>query len=115
MSRAPRSDRLHQMEQRLLQAIAQAIATAETSSRAYADAMETRIRQDVRAESAETRRHFDVVAEDLRSEVRLVAEGVVALDQKHDRLRDEMREEFSKVGHRLLRLEARVLSLEQRG
>lgn len=110
MPRAPRNDRLQQMQQRLLQAI----AAAEGGGRAYADAMEARIRQDVQAESAETRRHFDVVGENLRSEIRLVAEGVVTLDQKHDRLREEMREELARVDRRVLRLEARALPDQDR-
>jgi len=101
------------MEQRLLQGTAQAIADVEARGRAYADAMEGRIRQDVQAESAETRRHFDVVAEGLRSEIRLVGEGVLTLDQKHDRLREEMHQEFARVDRRILRLEARVLPEEE--
>lgn len=33
---------------------------------------------EIRAQFDETRRHFDVVAEGMRAEVRLVAEGVTA-------------------------------------
>ena len=110
MPRAPRNDRLQQMEQRLLQAI----AAPEGRGRGGADATEARIRQDVQAESAETRRHFDVVGENLRSEIRLVAEGVVTLDQKHDRLREEMWQELARVDWRVLRLEARTLPDQER-
>jgi len=46
---------------------------------------------------AETRRHMDVVAEGLRAEIRLVAEGVVMVDSKVDRLRDDMTAEFAET------------------
>jgi len=42
----------------------------------------------------ETRRHFDVVAEGTRAEVRLVAEGVTALAERVDRLEHNLREEI---------------------
>ena len=42
----------------------------------------------------ETRRHFDVVAEGMRAEVRLVAEGVTALAERVDRLEHNLREEI---------------------
>jgi hypothetical protein len=62
------------------------------------------------ASAAETRRHFDVVAEALRSDVILVIEGLAMLDEKTERFHGEVREEFRKVDHRFLRLEARVVS-----
>ena len=52
------------------------------------------LRRDVEASAAETRRHFDVVAEDLRDDVRLVAEGVTALSERVDRLEANLREEI---------------------
>lgn len=55
----------------------------------------------------QTRRHFDVVAEGLRSDVRAIAEGHVMLRDKLDRFQDEVRREFRRVDRRLLRLEAR--------
>ena len=42
----------------------------------------------------ETRRHFDVVAEGMRAEVRLVAEGVTVLAERVDRLEHNLREEI---------------------
>ena len=42
----------------------------------------------------ETRRHFDVVAEGMRAEVRLVAEGVTTLAERVDRLEHNLREEI---------------------
>ena len=42
----------------------------------------------------ETRRHFDVVAEGMRSDVRLVAEGVSSLAERVDRLEHNLRQEI---------------------
>jgi hypothetical protein len=44
-------------------------------------------------EAEDIKRHFNVVTEGLRSEIRLIAEGHVALDQKIDRKNDEVRQE----------------------
>jgi hypothetical protein len=47
----------------------------------------------------EMRRHFDVSTEEVKREVRIVAEGLARLDQKVDRttaeIRDEMRRGFA--------------------
>lgn len=44
------------------------------------------LRQEVRDTAAETRRHFDVVAESLRQDIRAVAEGVAATTERMDRV-----------------------------
>lgn len=41
-----------------------------------------RLRQEVRDEGMTTRRHFDVVAESVRDDIRIIAEGLIALDSK---------------------------------
>ena len=76
-----------------------------------ASAAETRsiLRAEMAAGDAETRRHFDVVAEHLMGKIQLVAEGVIGVDQKVDRLSEEMRAGFQTVDRRILHLEARVL------
>jgi hypothetical protein len=57
------------------------------------------LRQEVRDTAAETRRHFDVVAEHLRHDIRGIAEGVIGLSERVDRLgtglRAEMDERFA--------------------
>jgi hypothetical protein len=72
------------------------------------------LRQELRTEfaasTAETRRYFDVVAEQLMDKIQLVGEGVIGVDQKVDRLTTEMRGEFQKVDRRFLHLEARVIA-----
>ena len=67
------------------------------------------LRADIVASAAETRGHFDVVADRLMDKIQLVGEGVIGVDQKLDRFRGEVAEEFQRVDRRLLRLEARTI------
>jgi hypothetical protein len=80
---------------------------------ASADSIKSELRSELRVEiaasAAETRRHIDVVADRLLDKIQLVGEGVIAVDQKLDRFRGEVAEEFRRVDRRLLRLEARTL------
>ena len=78
------------------------------------DRIRPELRQDFQGSAAETRRHFEVIAESLRSEIHVVAEGLNALDEKVDRFRDEVHQEFSKVDRRFLHLDARIAVLERR-
>jgi hypothetical protein len=55
----------------------------------------------------ETRRHFDVVGEGLRADIRAIAEGHVGLVERLDRFQQEVRRDFRRVERRLLRLEVR--------
>jgi hypothetical protein len=50
-----------------------------------------------RETSGEIKRHFDVVAEGLRSHIRLVAEGVTGLDEKLTLEFQRVREEIGEV------------------
>ena len=77
------------------------------------DRFRQELRQDIHASAAGTRRHFEVIAESLRSEIRVVAEGLNALDENVGRFRDEVRQEFSKVDRRFLHLDARIAVLER--
>ncbi len=67
------------------------------------------IRAEIAASAAETRRHFDVVADRLMDKIQLVGEGVIGVDQKLDRFRGEVADQFHRVDRRLLRLEARII------
>jgi phage host-nuclease inhibitor protein Gam len=53
------------------------------------------LRQEVRDTAAETRRHFDVVAEHLRHDIRGIAEGVIVLSERVDRLGTGLRTEIN--------------------
>jgi hypothetical protein len=75
---------------------------------ASAAGVKSELRADIAASAAETRRHFDVVADRLMDKIQLVGEGVIGVDQKLDRFRGEVAEEFQRVDRRLLRLEART-------
>jgi hypothetical protein len=54
-------------------------------------------KDEVRAQQAETRRHFDVMVESLLDQVGTVAEGVVNLDEKLERFRESVASEFSET------------------
>jgi hypothetical protein len=62
-------------------------------------------KEELREEGRQTRRHFDVVAERLEGQIRLVAEGQVAL-------REQMDMRFDGVGKELTQLDRRVMRLE---
>jgi hypothetical protein len=66
--------------------------------------LRTDLREEIARSAAETRRHFDVVAEHSMSRLQLVAEGVTMVDQKLDRFRAEVEQRFDRVERRLLRL-----------
>jgi phage host-nuclease inhibitor protein Gam len=46
-----------------------------------------RLRAEMHELNGDTKRHMDVVAESLRDDIRIIAEGVVALSAKVDSLR----------------------------
>ena len=71
-----------------------------------ASAAETRRYIDDRV--GETRRHFEVLVEHGESQLRLVAESVIMSNENRERFREEVRERFDRVEHRLLRLEVRL-------
>jgi hypothetical protein len=49
--------------------------------------VETTLRREILEEGVTTRRHFDVVAESLRDDIRIVAEGLVTLHAKVETMR----------------------------
>ena len=61
---------------------------------------------EVREEGERTRRHFDVVAESLKGDIQLIAEGQVHLQQRFDDLRTELKTDIAGLDRRLMRLEA---------
>jgi len=71
---------------------------------ASGEAIKSDLRAEIAASAADTRRHFDVVADRLMDKIQRVG-----VDQKVDRLRGEAADEFRRVDRRLLRLEARII------
>jgi hypothetical protein len=71
-----------------------------------------------RETAEEIKRHFDVVAESLRGEIRLVAEGVAGLDEKFSGEFTAVREEIGGVRTLLqasyAALDGRVRTLERK-
>lgn len=49
--------------------------------------MRDQLREEIRTTRDELRRHFDIIAESLRDDIRMIAEGVIALDGKVETLR----------------------------
>jgi hypothetical protein len=85
------------------------VDAAASETRLQKEQFESRILAGVDASAAETRRYFGVVAEDLKSDIKAVAGGLGALDEKVERFRGEVREDFGRVDRRLLHLEVRVI------
>lgn len=61
-------------------------------------------REEMREEGERTRRHFDVVAESLRGGIRLLAEGQVALQERVEDLRTDLKGDIAKLDRRVMRL-----------
>ena len=61
---------------------------------------------DMKAEAEQTRRHFDVVAEGLRAEIRLIAEGQIATQKSSDAMHADIKRVLEQHDRRLMRLEA---------
>ena len=99
---------IRESEHRIRGEIGDAIGASETRLEAR---LEARLGARIDASAAETRRHMGVVADDLKSKIAHVAEGVVTLTE---RLGAEMRQGFDIVDRRPLRLEARLLSTPER-
>ena len=73
------------------------------------DARFERLEVEIRLSREETRRHFDVATEDFRNRLQAVAEGVLVLDERLERFRVEVSDQFATVDRRLLRLEATLI------
>jgi len=82
-------------------------------------------KEELGAQQAETRRHFDAVAEGLRGQMRLLAEGVATLDEKLNRFREEVAGElqemktmirisYAELDRRIQELESNYAALNER-
>jgi hypothetical protein len=60
----------------------------------------------MREEGERTRRHFDVVAESLRDDIRIIAEGQVALARRVDDVHVQLKRDIAGLDKRVTRLEA---------
>ena len=87
----------------------QEIQTSAAETRLQMEQFESRLLARVDASAAETRRYISIVAGGLKSDIKAVAEGLGALDEKVERFRGEVRDDFGRVDRRLLHLEVRVI------
>jgi len=91
------------------------IRASAVETRAYVDeriqVSTTSLLQQMGESESRTRRHFDVVAESLRGDIRAIAEGMVASREQTDRRLDEQAVRTDSVEGRVLRLEVRTSSL----
>jgi hypothetical protein len=79
--------------------------------------MDEDIKQLILTSAAETRRHFDMVAEEMRHHVQLSLEGAIANGAKIDQLAAQMKEEFIELGSMIrisyTQLDRRLRTLEE--
>ena len=64
-------------------------------------------KEEVRAEGERTRAHFNAVAERLEEQIRLIAEGLLALTRQFEEFKAETNARFAEMDRRLIRLEGR--------
>lgn len=50
----------------------------------------------IEGSAAETRRHFDLVREELKSEIQLAGEGIAHLSERMDRQANDLRDEIKR-------------------
>ena len=77
-------------------------------SKGYIEFMEDDLKQLITEQGEETRRHFDVVAENLTSEIQTVAEQVAANTEKLV----EHEAKFESIGSKLIEHDARFAGIE---
>lgn len=65
------------------------------------------MRAEIREEGDRTRRHFDVLIESVRDDIRLLAEGLAALHHRVEDVRTELKADIAALDRRVMRLEAR--------
>jgi hypothetical protein len=109
MPRPVDSSDLDRLGGQLVAELRQEIRDSEAGTRRRMEQFEARFIASLESSAAKTRRYFGVVAEDLKSDIKAVAEGLGALDDKVERFRGEVREDFGRVDRRLLHLEVRVI------
>jgi hypothetical protein len=81
-------------------------AIAPLATQAEVAAVKTELYAAIRAEGVETRRHFDVVAEGMHADVRMLAEGIVAVQARCDTRHHDVMGTLHEHDRRLTRLEA---------
>jgi len=82
-----------------------AIAPLATRAEVQAAIAPLATKAEVKAEGEQTRRHFDIVAEGLHADIRMLAEGIVSLHARVDAHHAETTGVLAEHDRRLTRLE----------
>lgn len=85
--------------------LAEAIAPLATKAELAEAIAPLATKAEMREEGERTRRYFDVVAERLEGQIRLLAESVLALQERMDRRFTEVTTEIGRLDRRVMRLE----------
>jgi hypothetical protein len=80
----------------------------QMATREALDAGVAGLRREIAASTAETRRHFGVIADGLMAKIELVGEGVRVNGERLDRFQGEVQAQFAAVDRRFLGLQARL-------
>lgn len=64
-------------------------------------------REEMREDGERTRRHMEILIEGLRDDIRLLADGQVALHHRIEDVRTELKTDIAALDRRVMRLEAR--------
>ena len=87
-------------------AIAPLATRAELQAAIAPLATRAEVKAEIKAEGDQTRRYFDVVAEGLRAEIRLIADGHTATQASVTAMRTDIMRVLDQHDRRLMRLEA---------
>jgi hypothetical protein len=82
------------------------VAKLATKEELRAEVAKLATKEELRDESDRTRRHMGVLVESLRDDIRIVAEGQVALARRVDDIYAELKENDARLDRRVMRLEA---------
>ena len=88
----------------LREAIAEAVAPLATKEAIALLATKVEVGEAIREEGERTRQHFDVVAERLEGQIRVIAEG--SLSERLDDVRTALKADITQLDRRVTRLEA---------
>jgi hypothetical protein len=86
----------------------EAIALLATKAELQAAVAPLATKRELRESEERTRRHFDMVAERLEGQIRLLAEGQIALRESMDSQFGEVRTAIAQLDRRVMVLEARA-------
>lgn len=97
-----------------LQRVEQFLPTLATREELKRFATREELQATVREEGERTRRYFDIVAERLHDDIRILAEGQAHLQHRFDELRHELKTDIANLDVRVSSLDVRLENLDVR-